>query len=126
MVTAIRKVNTEINFPESPASFYSIGQGSACSGVLQSAHIKGADPRAAGQLHQCIQLLLCNSFFLSFSLTRLFSLWPNRLLKSFQKSQADLKFHINLPLQLAKTVSRNCKTCCIRPVQRLFYYYCYF
>lgn len=52
MVTAIRKVNTEINFPESPASFYSIGQGSACSGVLQSAHIKGADPRAAGQLHQ--------------------------------------------------------------------------
>lgn len=47
MVTAIRKVNTEINFPESPASFYSIGQGSACSGVLLSAHIKGADSHAA-------------------------------------------------------------------------------
>lgn len=66
MVTAIRKVNTEINFPESLAPFYSIGQDSACSGVLLSAHTMGADPQAAGQLHLVHSATLLQQFLLFF------------------------------------------------------------
>lgn len=120
------QVNAEINFPESLVSFYTIGQHCVFLCILRSVYIKGADPHKARSYIYYIQLLLCKFFFFCLYLTSVFCLWPNLLLKSFWKSQANWKFQIDLSLQLAKTVSENSFNVVSDPHRDCFLFYYYY
>lgn len=99
------QVKAEISFPESSVYFYTIGQNSILSRVLRLIYNKGADPhnaRVMSSIFSYSYLRLFSSLF-----TKCLLSLTKSLLKSFWKSQANLKFQINLSCQLTKTTSKN-------------------
>lgn len=100
------QVKAEINFPESLVYFYTIGQNSIFSCVLRLIYIKGADFHKAKVLRVIYSATLNLRFFF-FSFYKCLLSLTKSLLKSFWKSQANLKFEISLSCQLTKTTSKN-------------------
>lgn len=100
-VTDIKKSLFRLSFLREQKSVFSC--------VLTSVYITDAASHKARELHLIYSATLIKDFFpFFFYLTSVFCPWLNLLPKSSWKSQANLKFQINLSLQPVETVCKNC------------------
>lgn len=97
-------INTEINFPKLLLSFHTAGQNNGFLCVLGLVYVKGTDSHEAKELHLIHSATLLLEIIFSYYLTSVSCLSPSLLLKSFWRSQSNLKFQTNLSLQLPRIV----------------------